>query len=162
MPYKMHMFADGGCRGNGHPYAIGAAAAVLEDRRGGRTTWTRTLPVDPTPTNQRAELTAIILALDQAFVTREEEISGNTYIKLAIFTDSKYAVGCMTEWIQKWTENGWRNAKGNQVANRDLVEEAHDLEFRFNQIGEVKYIWIPREQNRDADSAANDAMDDMR
>jgi ribonuclease HI len=65
MVYVMEIYIDGGCRGNGQPGAIGAAAAVFKHRYGHKA-WTRVLPRYPPPTNQRAEITAIIMALQQA------------------------------------------------------------------------------------------------
>ena len=66
MVYTMEIYVDGGCRGNGQPGSIGAAAAVFKLRSGNQQAWTKALPQYPPPTNQRAEITAIILALKQA------------------------------------------------------------------------------------------------
>lgn len=65
----------------------------------------------------------------------------------------------MNEWIYKWSRNGWRNARGDEVANRDLIQEASDLDDQLKEEGTVTYTWIPRAENQDADEAANDAMD---
>ena len=72
MVYIMKIYVDGGCRRNGHNNAIGAAACVIESKWSRDSTWTRRLPTpnprrnDPIPTSQRAEITAIILALEKA------------------------------------------------------------------------------------------------
>lgn len=76
-----------------------------------------------------------------------------------IFSDSKYAVTCMKTWIYKWANNGWTNSAGNEVSNRDLIEEASDLDDRVKDIGSVEYTWIPRSENEVADAACNVAMD---
>ena len=62
----MEMYVDGGCRRNGFSEAIRAAAYIIHIRAGRTKTWTRAIPPDEIPTNQRAEITAIILALEQA------------------------------------------------------------------------------------------------
>lgn len=62
-------------------------------------------------TNQRAELTAILRALETVPVTQG----------IMIWSDSMYAINCVTEWFVKWEKNGWKTHKG-QVQNRDLVE----------------------------------------
>lgn len=67
----------------------------------------------------------------------------------------------MTKWIYKWANNGWTNAAGNEVANRDLIEEASALDDRLKEEGDVEYIWIPREENQRADEMCNDDMDDQ-
>jgi ribonuclease HI len=66
MVYPMEIYTDGGCRGNRRPGAIGAAAAVFKTKYGKYRGWIRVLPSYPPPTNQRAEITAIIVALEEA------------------------------------------------------------------------------------------------
>jgi ribonuclease HI len=66
----------------------------------------------------------------------------------------------MTEWIHKWCRNGWINSAGNEVANKELIQEASGLDDKVKELGDVKYIWIPREQNEDADRYCNQALDD--
>ena len=61
MGYTMVFYVDGGCRNNGYSNAIGAAAAVQMLRGGGHRSWYR--QIYDNPTNQRAEITAIIIAL---------------------------------------------------------------------------------------------------
>lgn len=62
-------------------------------------------------TNQRAELTAILRALQTVPPTHG----------VLIWSDSMYAIKCVTEWFVKWESNGWKTHKG-PVQNRDLVE----------------------------------------
>jgi ribonuclease HI len=93
---------------------------------------------------------------------RYESLSGYPKLKLRIFSDSKYAVNCMTEWQLKWRDNGWINAAGLEVVNRDLIEQACDLEDDLVQgcNASIKYRWIPREDNAAADQLCNQALDD--
>ncbi|EHK49259.1 uncharacterized protein TrAtP1_000115 [Trichoderma atroviride] len=159
MVYTMEIYTDGGCRGNGRSWAIGAAAAAFKNRNGNYVeAWTRSLPSYPAPTNQRAELTGIIIALEQA-LERYHELDSDPYLDITIYSDSKYAVNCMTTWIKKWLRNGWTNAAGYEVANRDLIEEAFDLGDRLKREGDVNYVWIPREKNEYADELCNEDMD---
>ncbi|KAI4180689.1 MAG: hypothetical protein L6R41_007073 [Letrouitia leprolyta] len=155
----MRMSVDGACRRNGYQGAIAAAAVIIHHRRGGYQTWTRRLPEYPQPTNQAAELTAIILALERAmdFYNQSDK---SPYMRVTIITDSKYAYGCMKEWCNKWVNNGWVNSAGREVANRDLIQEALDLQAEIEQDGNVEYEWVPRAQNEEADRAVNDALDD--
>lgn len=160
MVYTMKMKVDGGCRRNGYSDAVGAAAVVLFHKSGGWTSWTWTLPDSPTPTSQRAELAAIVHALETAR-DKTVELDNNPFIKVTIYTDSKYAHGCMTDWSFKWRNNGWINSAGNEVANRDLIEEAIDLEDEIEENGEVKFRWIPRSENQIADGKVNDELNEM-
>ncbi|KAF2666075.1 ribonuclease H1 [Microthyrium microscopicum] len=160
MPYRMDLWVDGGCRGNGTEWAIGAAACVHKKYHGGHDSWTRHLPSYPTPTNQRAEITAIIMAQEQA-LEKFDELNGSPDLDIRIYSDSRYAVGCLTRWIYTWANNGWCNSRGYEVCNRDLIEEASDLDDRLNELGDVEYIWVPRSQNELADEYCNDALDEQ-
>nr|POE53406.1 ribonuclease h [Quercus suber] len=64
-------------------------------------------------TNQRAELTAILRALEIAPKDR----------KIVLISDSNYAIKCATEWFQKWRINNWQNAAKKPVENKDLVSK---------------------------------------
>ena len=66
----------------------------------------------PRQTNQRAELTAILRALEIAPQHRP----------VVIYSDSTYAINCCKEWAPGWIRNGWRNARGQPVENRDLIQ----------------------------------------
>lgn len=161
MPYTMMMYVDGGCRRNGYVGAIGAAACVIMGRRGQLVTWTTELPRShPTPTNQRAELQAIIIALEQGW-EKYLEMRNNPYMDVTIFTDSKYALGCMTQWKQKWLGNDFTAAAGYEVVNRDLIEYAYELEDKLANEGRIEYRWIPRIDNQLADDAVNELLDEM-
>lgn len=75
-------------------------------------------------TNQRAELTAIQRALELS--PRDREIT--------IYSDSQYAIKCVTEWFPKWRSNGWKSTTGKAVENRDLVERILNLIEEREQI----------------------------
>ncbi|RKF57274.1 Ribonuclease H [Golovinomyces cichoracearum] len=158
MVYKMRIYVGGVCRGNGRPGSIAAAAAVFELPHGRQTTYSCILPSRPTPTNQRAEITAIIIALEEA-LERYDRLRMAPLLDVTIHSDSKYAIGCMREWVAKWCQNGWINAAGRAVANRDLIQKANRLDEKLCDLGTVEYVWIPREENVDADEACNDALD---
>ena len=158
----MVMYVDGGCRGNGQPGAFGACACFVVRRWGQNKTFAWRLPAwsDPVPTNQRAELRAIIMALKHA-IEKRGELDNNPYMHVTIHTDSRYAHGCMTNWYRKWQDNGFINSLGNEVVNRDLIERALELESDISDHGNVIWEWIPRSDNTVADEAANDEMDEM-
>ncbi|KUL85282.1 hypothetical protein ZTR_07953 [Talaromyces verruculosus] len=157
MVYIMKIYVDGGCRRNGRSNAVAAAAACVKNKYGKYKIWKRNITYNPT--NQRAEITAIIMALELALEKYEDDLDLLPQMDVEIFSDSKYAVNCMNTWIYKWCRNGWTNSAGNEVANRDLIEEASNLDDRVEEIGSVKYTWIPRSENEVADEACNQAMD---
>ncbi|GAW24953.1 hypothetical protein ANO14919_145490 [Xylariales sp. No.14919] len=162
MVYVMEFYVDGGCRGNGTPWAIGAAACVLRTRSSLSFHRTQELSsfYSEVPTSQRAEITAIIMALEWA-LEKYDELHSSPRLVVRINSDSKYAVGCMDTWIYKWSRNGWRNAAGYEVANRDLIEQASDLDDRVKELGSVDYKWIPRSENEEADELCDEALDEQ-
>lgn len=52
-------------------------------------------------------------------------------------TDSMFLCDCMYKWINKWKSNGWRNSKGNIVANKYMLEE---LDSRIKAMDSVKFV----------------------
>ena len=157
----MEFYVDGACRGNGRQDAIGAAAAVRRYRNGDESYRTRQLQTHyHDATNQRAELLAIILALEWA-IDDYESTDNSPRISVTIHSDSKYAVNCMTQWLEKWSNNGWTNSAGNSVANRDILEDAIRAENRVSDVGGVVYKWVPRGKVHEADDLCNDVLDDM-
>lgn len=80
-------------------------------------------------TNNRAELLAVIKAL--------ETIPNNS--DCLVYSDSSYVVKGITDWVWKWSKNGWKNSTGSDVKNRDLWE---NLVFEFNRQDLVKFKWV--------------------
>ena len=64
-------------------------------------------------TNNRMELKAVIYALDYLNEKRD----------IIIFTDSKYVMQGIQEWIKKWKTNDWKTAQKKDVKNKDLWVE---------------------------------------
>jgi ribonuclease HI len=100
------VYSDGACTGNPGP---GGWAALIID--GGEE---REISGSETPTtNQRMELTAAMAGL--------AAVPGRRRVHLS--SDSAYVVNCFRQrWWAAWEQNGWRNAAGQPVANRDLWE----------------------------------------
>lgn len=115
---------------------------------------------EPRPTNQRAEITAIIMALKWA-LAKYEELDSNPDLDVTIYSDSKYAVECMSNWIYKWVRNDWTSSAGHEVVNRDLIENASNLDDRVAELGSVKYSWVPRSQNTTADECCNELLNQL-
>jgi ribonuclease HI len=84
-------------------------------------------------TNQRAELTAILRALDIA--PRHRDVT--------IYTDSKYAISCVTEWYKNWVKNKWTNSKGKPVENKDLIVDIREkIEERDYLQKGTFFVWV--------------------
>jgi ribonuclease HI len=158
----MEFFVDGACRGNGQPGAIGAAAAVRRYRDGREFYRTRELDTSyyNNATNQRAEISAIILALEWA-MDDYENLNNSPRIHVTIHSDSKYAVNCMNQWIARWSNNGWTTSSGGSVANQDILLEAIEAENRVLDVGNVVYKWVPRNEVHEADEKCNEVLNNM-
>ncbi|MCM2279091.1 MAG: viroplasmin family protein [Oligoflexia bacterium] len=103
--YPIVIFADGASSGNPGPGGWGAIVAHPDGRvqeLGGG---------DPSTTNNRMELVAVIRALRSV----ENEPGA-----VAIFTDSVYVIRGITQWVWAWRKRGWKTAEGTEVANPDL------------------------------------------
>ena len=92
----------------------------------------------PRQTNQRAELTAVSRALEIA--PRHREVT--------IYTDSRYAIDCVTNWYKNWQRNGWLNAKGKPVENKDLITDIRERVEEREGLGRGTYfVWVKGHAN---------------
>lgn len=87
--------------------------------------WYGKTPYSPC-TNQISELFAIYWALVR--------IPGD----IVFYTDSAYAIGCLSKWWLTWRTNGWKNAKGKTIANKSLIKAC--LLLMHNR--EISFCWV--------------------
>ena len=114
------VYTDGACLGNPGPggWAWAVSTDEFESGHSERTT------------NQRMEVTAVLQAVSA--------IPG----RLHVVSDSTYVVNCFRQrWWARWRTRGWKNARGEPVANQDLwrplVDEVVDL-----RRGEIELSWV--------------------
>ena len=105
--FPILIFSDGACSGNPGP---GGWAAVIAEQSGAVM---ELGGYAEETTNNRMEMLASIKALE--FIQKK---SG----AVVFFTDSTYVIRGITQWVWGWKKNGWKNAEGNEVLNRDLWE----------------------------------------
>lgn len=116
----MVIYTDGACKGNpGHGgWGVWLSCGDLEKELSGGEALT---------TNQRMELTAAVQALTA--LKRPSDV--------LLYTDSTYVLKGITEWINGWKRNGWRNAARKPVSNADLwraldaATARHTIEWRW-------------------------------
>ncbi|KAF2156205.1 ribonuclease H-like protein [Myriangium duriaei CBS 260.36] len=123
----IRIWTDGSSRGNGTKGAVAGVGVYFGpgDKRYVGTNYTDQPAVltnqsnlaealaGPRQTNQRAELTAILRALELS--PRDRPVT--------ILSDSSYAINCVTTWYQRWRANGWVNSQKKPVENKDLIEK---------------------------------------
>jgi ribonuclease HI len=116
-------------------------------------------------TRQIAELSACLRALRHATFIIDKRRSMmrqgkvlrplNTFV---IKTDSEYVVNSLTEWLPKWKSNGWKTCKGAPVANVDMLKLAEAGIVMLEQIIQVKFWLVPKENNKEARFSAQLAL----
>lgn len=117
---KIKIYTDGACSGN--PGKGGWGALIQENDNEKKLSGS-----ELNTTNNRMELTAVIRALEHYDETKEIEV----------FTDSKYVMQGITEWIKNWKTNHWKTSQKKDVKNKDLwvlldsVSAKHDIKWSW-------------------------------
>ena len=140
----IEIYTDGACRGNPGPGGWGAlliAGKHQKTMHGG----------DPETTNNRMELTAAIEALNA--------LKGHSSVIL--YTDSKYVMDGINEWMPNWKKRGWKTAAKKPVKNKDLWQALDEAAGRH----EIDWRWVKGHDgnpgNEMADELANRGIDEL-
>jgi len=138
------IYTDGACRGNPGPGGWGVLIEYGESNKqlyGG----------DISTTNNKMELTAAIMALKEMKEPCE----------IILYTDSKYVLQGIEEWIHNWKKRGWRGANKKPVKNIELWKELDELRDKHN----IKWNWVKGHSgdpgNEKADMLANRGIDEL-
>ena len=103
-------------------------------------------------TNQIAELTAAIEGLSRV----------PAGAPVVLVSDSQYVLKGLTEWRRGWERKGFRNAKGEPVANQPLWQKL----FALADARKVTAQWVRghagHEHNERVDGLANKALREAR
>jgi ribonuclease HI len=84
-------------------------------------------------TNQRAELTAVLVAL--------RRIKLNQDVK--IYTDSQYTIDCVLKLWDRWRYQSWKNHQGIRRPNEDLVKQIVDIKRARDLVGaSTELQWV--------------------
>ena len=155
----MHIFCDGACKGNGQKGAVGgwAFASWTSGPTGTGvygepvTAAADRLQIGPkgeVPTNQRAELKALLEALQYA----------QSQPKSVIYTDSLYSLNCTTKWGPAWKKAGWTRSSGEPLQNLDLIKPLVDLYGSIKARVEIKHV-RGHQTNSSAEAWGNNWVD---
>ena len=101
----MDIFIDGSCPNNGKAGARAAFAWALAEDGIIIKTHAEKIPESKPQTNQYAELAAFAYAF-------ENLPPGSVLQPVTIYSDSDYAIKCITVWGPKWKSQGWRRKAG--------------------------------------------------
>jgi ribonuclease HI len=127
----MRVFTDGSCTSNGRKGAKAGFAAWFPDHP----SWSSALrvPDDQDQTNNRAELSAIQLAV------KTLEDRGEIDCDLVIYSDSEYSINCLTSWLPGWMSRGWKTAAGKDVLHQDLIK---DITSRLSRFKSHRFVHV--------------------
>lgn len=72
-------------------------------------------------------------------------------INVVIISDSQYSINAITKWSDNWIKNEWKNAKKQEVKNKELIQDI--LELKNKTIGNlnVKFIHLFSHQKEPKD-----------
>lgn len=108
-------FCDGSTMRNGSVDCTAAYAALFSHNEA----WNEVKVLrDPYATSNRAEYSAAL-----AVMRRAARMDPSKTRPVIVFTDSELLINTMYRYINKWRSNGWTNASGGPVKNRDILEE---------------------------------------
>ncbi len=141
---KIVIYTDGACRGNPGPGGWGASL-----RYNGHS---KTLyGSEKTTTNNQMELMAAIKALEA--LTRKCQVE--------LYTDSKYVLKGITEWMPDWKKRGWKTAAKKPVKNVELWQRLDAAVQKHD----ISWNWVKGHTgdagNEEADALANQAIDEL-
>lgn len=141
---KIVIYTDGACRGNPGPGGWGASLRYNGHNKA-------LYGSELVTTNNRMELMAAIQALET--LTRRCQVE--------LYTDSKYVLKGITEWMPDWKKRGWKTAAKKPVKNVDLWQRLDSAV----QLHEVQWRWVKghtgNEGNEQADVLANLGIDEL-
>ncbi|HTK73591.1 MAG TPA: ribonuclease HI [Croceibacterium sp.] len=140
---RVEIFTDGACKGNPGPGGWGALLRMGKHEK-------ELSGSDPSTTNNRMEMTAVIRALEALIEPCE----------VLLHSDSRYVIDGMTKWIHGWQKKGWVNASKKPVRNEDLWHELIDAAGRHR----ITWQWVKGHdghvENERVDKLASDAANE--
>lgn len=147
----IYIFTDGNCKANGKKTALAGYGVWATDDENNPLIKINNFSIlkEKIPTNNKAELTAILKALDGV------KLNVKSPIDVILCCDSMYSINCVTKWYKKWETNGWENSTGHSVKNSEIIKEILKIkdELKENNIPvSFKHIFShKREPNKDSE-----------
>jgi len=140
----VEIYTDGACRGNPGPGGWAALLVAGKERK-------EVSGSEALTTNNRMELMAAIGGLGA--------LKRRCAVKL--YTDSKYVLQGITEWLPNWKARGWLTSAREPVKNQDLWQ----LLDAAVSGQDIEWHWVKghsgHEGNEYVDQLANIAIDHM-
>jgi len=145
------LFCDGACRGNPGPGSF----AYMGQEKNGNIIFQGS-GVEMNTTNNRMELMGAIKSLQEV-----KELGLND-IATTLYSDSRYVVDGLMQWIPNWKSRGWKKADGKAPENLDLWQTLEQIASEFPKLN---MQWVKghagHPQNEFCDSLANQTLDEI-
>lgn len=107
------IYTDGSCQGN--PGPGGSAFIIIKENK---IVNQRQFPFK-LATNNYCELFAVTESI--------RYVLDNNIVECEIYSDSKYVVDGINEWMNNWVRNDWRTVAGHQIQNIDIWKSINIL-----------------------------------
>ena len=140
----MILYTDGACRGNPGPGGWGVYLQYGDHTK-------NLYGFAQETTNNRMELIAVIEGLKAL----------KRSCPVDLYTDSKYVMHGITEWMANWKKRGWKTAAKKPVKNAELWQRLDSAV----QANDVSWQWVKGHSGHDgneyADMLANRGIDEL-
>lgn len=146
-PDHVELFTDGACSGNPGPGGWGFLLRMGPHEREGSGGEAHT-------TNNRMEITGVLRGLEAL----------KRPCRVTLYSDSRYVVQAITQWLAGWKRKGWRRnpGPGGELLNADLWKQLDAL----LAIHQVEARWVEghagHAENERCDQLARDAVAKVR
>ena len=135
MKNNIVIYTDGACKGNP---GEGGWGAVIENKK----SVNKLYGYEENTTNNRMEIVAAIKAL-KTFSEKSDII---------IYTDSKYLMNGINDWINNWKKNNWKTSNKKDVKNVDLWKIIDELNLKHN----IEWNWVKGHSGNPGNEMADD------
>jgi len=127
------VFTDGACVGNPGP---GSWAAFAQDFEGNKIFESSSF--DGNTTNNKMEMQGVINGLLQIL---DHADGAQRVYEVFVYTDSKYVVDGVNQWMPNWKKNGWKKADQKSPENLVLWQELDEL-IKHEGFIKVHLLWV--------------------
>jgi ribonuclease HI len=149
---------DGACLGNGTANARAAVGVWFGEGDGELGSIHNVSRVTTDTTNQQAEISAAIAALKRYKKIVADDVRDHDRV-IILKSDSAYLVNGIATHMPTWKTNGWLNANGQPVANKELWQNLDARVRSAKRNGTRVLFWhVRRNWNTLADALAKDAL----
>lgn len=124
-----YLYCDGSALANGHGGKGGFGIIIKYTKENGDILVKEFGCGYASTTNNRMEILALMSGLT-TFKSPSE---------ITVVSDSQYVINTLTKgWLQNWQKNGWKNANGKDVKNKDLWE----MMATIIKPHKISYQWV--------------------